>query len=588
MILQALKAYYDRKATDPESDIAPEGFEKKEIPFIVVITADGELVNLKPTREKLSNRITKKSFLLPRSEIRAGSKSYEKTFLLWDHIGYLFGHPESDPKAAKQHQTWLNSLKNLPEVLKKDEGVNAVLLFYERNGIEAVKNHAMWSECLRISSCNMTFALVEDLVPVPCRHTIQDYVRASVQMPNEKNDKDETLKILGQCLITGEFGEIARTHYRTPIDKDTKSLVSFQRNSGYDSYGKEQCYNAPISKSAEFAYTTGLNTLLKSKRQRIKVGNALTVFWSEKDSSLENDAFFFFSDPPKDDPDRNTEAMRIIYDSVWSGNYIVPDDNTRFYALGLSPNVARISVRFWQVGTVKEMGVRLKQHIDDLAITHSSNTDKALPMWRLLRSIAANERDENIPPNLAGEIMRSILEGLPYPATLLQAAIRRIRSGQAKRDRKAQTNVTYERAALIKAFLNRSLRFNNPQNEKEITMFLDQGNTNIGYRLGRLFAVLEKIQTDANPGLNATIRDRFYGAASSTPVIVFANLMRLSNHHLSKLEKKKLGLSIMYKQLLSEIMSAINDFPAHLVLADQGRFAIGYYHQVQDLWSKKQ
>lgn len=579
MILQALKEYYDRKAADPDSDIAPEGFEKKEIPFIVVIKPDGEFVNLKPTREKSGERIIYKQFLLPRSKTRTGGKSFQTTFLLWDHIGYLFGLPDSDPKSIKQHQTWLNALKELPDDLQQDEGVKAIHLFYEKDGIAAVKNHASWPECLKILSCNMTFSLVGDIVPIPCRKAIQDHVRKTIlQAITSKEEGQNTDKILANCLITGNYGEIARTHGRTPIDKDTKSLVAFQRNSGYDSFGKEQCYNAPVCRSAEFAYTTGLNTLLKSSGQRIHVGDATTVFWSEKSSALEKDAFFFFSEPPRDDPGLNTEAVRALYASIWNGTYVVPNENNRFYVLGLSPNAARVAVRFWHVATVREMGTRFKQHVDDLAITHGSKIDSALPMSRLLRSIAAQEDYDNIPPNLAGETMRAILQGLPYPTTLLQAAVRRNR---------AEQDVPYPRAALIKACLNRAMRFNNQKNEKEMTMCLDPENTNIGYRLGRLFAVLEKIQTEANPGLNATIRDRFFGAASSTPVTVFANLMRLSNHHLSKLEKEKPGLFITRKQMLGEIICSVKDFPPHLVLEDQGRFAIGYYHQSQELWTKK-
>ncbi len=579
MILQALKEYYDRKAADPESDIAPEGFEKKQIQFLVVIKPDGAFVNLESTREKVGERIVYKQFLLPRSKTRTGGKSFQTTFLLWDHIGYLFGSPDSDPKSAKQHKTWLNSLKALPDDLKCDEGVRAILLFYEKGGVAAVKNHASWPECLKMLSCNMTFSLVGDTVPIPCRKVIQDHVHTTISQAMTSNEEEQdTGKVLAHCLITGNYGEIARTHGRTPIDKDTKSLVAVQRNSGYDSFGKEQCLNAPVCKSAEFAYTTGLNTLLKSRGQRIRVGDATTVFWSEKSSALEKDAFFFFSEPPKDDPDRNTEAIKALYATIWNGTYVVPDEKQRFYVLGLSPNAARIAVRFWHVATVAEMGTRFKQHISDLSIAHGAKIDAALPMDRLLRSIAAQGKYDNIPPNLAGEVMRSILQGLPYPATLLQAAVRRNR---------AEQYVPYPRAALIKACLNHALRFNNKNNEKELTMCLDPENINIGYRLGRLFAVLEKIQTEANPGLNATIRDRFFGAASSTPVTVFANLMRLSNHHLSKLEKEKHGLFITRKRMLGEIMCCIKDFPPHLTLEDQGRFAIGYYHQTQDLWTKK-
>jgi len=171
--------------------------------------------------------------------------------------------------------------------------------------------------------------------------------------------------------------------------------------------------------------------------------------------------------------------------------------------------------------------------------------------------------------------MRSILEGLPYPQTLLQAAVRRI---------KAEHDITYPRAALIKAYLNRRARFRH-QEQEELTMSLDMTNTNVGYRLGRLFATLEKIQQEASPGINATIRDKFYGAASSTPVTVFGNLTRLKNHHLAKLENP--GRRVNFERLIGEIMSGIADFPAHLKLEDQGRFAIGYYHQMQDFFTKK-
>ncbi|MDD4996981.1 MAG: type I-C CRISPR-associated protein Cas8c/Csd1 [Syntrophales bacterium] len=591
MILQALKEYYDRKAADPDSDIAPEGFEKKAIPFIIVIKRDGTFLNLKSTRENVGGKYTSKTFLLPRSEIRTGTGSFEKTFLLWDHIGYLFGWPKGDPKATKQHETWLNSLKALPADLKRDEGVKAILLFYERGEAAKVQRHASWSECLRLPSCNMTFSLAGEDDPVPCRMAVRNYQRALIKSRDLSGKKGtENGEMLGRCLITGEYGEIAKIHGRTPINKDTKSLVAIQMNSGYDSYGKEQGYNAPVCKRAEFCYTTGLNTLLKSKGQRIRVGDATVVFWSEKRSSLETDVFFFFSAPPRDDPDRNTEAVKALYNSIWNGTYVVPDDSTRFYVLGLAPNAARIAVRFWNFGTVREMGTRLKQHVEDLAIVHSLRLDSALPIQKLLRSIAAQGEDDYIPPNIAGEMMRSILGGTPYPISLLQAAVRRARAEQSKKNKKtgkAVSNVSYERAALIKACLNRALRFNNPNKEREINMCLDPENTNIGYRLGRLFAVLEKIQTEANLGINATIRDRFYGSASCSPVTVFGNLMRLSNHHLSKLQKEKLGLFISRRQLIGEIMYSVTDFPANLSLADQGRFAIGYYHQTQALWTSR-
>jgi len=588
MILQALKEYYDRKTADPNSDIAPEGFEKKEVPFLVVINSDGKFVNVEDTREHDGKRMIAKTFLLPRSKNRSGSKSYATTFLLWDHIGYLFGHPEGDTKAANQHQTWMRSLKELPSTLLLDEGVQAILKFYAWPGqVSAVQAHGAWADCVRLPSCNMTFRLAGDLVPIPCRETIVSYVRELIQSTPEREERNSTATDIGLCLVTGERGEIAKTHGRTPINKDTKSLIAFQRHAGYDSYGKEQGYNAPVSKTAEFAYTTALNTLLKSKRQHVRVGDATAVFWSAKATAFEDDVFLFFDEPRKDDPDLGTDAVRSIYASIWNGAYSVQDDNTRFYALGLSPNSARIAVRFWHVGTVKEAGMRFQQHVRDLNISQSDKTNPALPIRRLLHCIAPLEDDSRLSPNLAGDMVRSILEGLPYPQTLLQSCLFRIRAEQAKKDHrtgKPVPNVSYPRAALLKAYINRSSRYKNAKQEEELNVSLDITNNNIGYRLGRLFASLEKIQSEASPGINATIRDRFYGAASSTPVTVFGNLMRLKNHHLAKIEKP--GRKRNFEILLGEIMDGIADYPAHLTLEDQGRFAIGYYHQMQAFYTK--
>ncbi len=577
MILQALKEYYDRKASDPESGIAPEGFEIKAMPFLIVINDDGTFRNIEDTREGDGRNKKPKSFLVPRSQPRAGSRSYETTFFLWDHIGYLFGEPVSDPKSPKQHATWLSFLKNLPDSLKINPEVSPVLKFYGNlKNLSAIKAHSLWNECIKTTSCNMSFKIAGRILPVPCSQAVVAHVSSIVSKAENNNEAPVTT---GVCLVTGEVTQLVRITSDTRIGKDAKKLVGFQKNSGYDSYGKEQCLNAPIGKPGEFAFTTALNTLLKSG-QRMLVGDAVTIFWSEKDSDFEKQFTSFFNEPAKDDPDRQTVAVRSLFSSVHNGSFSADESQTRFYVLGLSPNAARISIRFWIVGTIADMAQRICQHFDDLKIIHGPKESEFLSLFRLLVSTATQGKSENIPPNIAGETMRSILEGLPYPKTLLHAAIRRIR---------AEREISYPRASLIKACLNRNQRFyqNNQPQEKELTVSLDKENTNIGYRLGRLFATLEKIQQEANPGINATIRDRFYSSASASPVMAFGNLMRGKNHHLAKLENA--GRKVNFERLLGEIMSGIpaSGYPSHLNLDDQGRFAIGYYHQMQDFFQTK-
>ena len=423
----------------------------------------------------------------------------------------------------------------------------------------------------------MSFRLVTDMIPVPCREKVREYVIKELRnLEIETGAGNEDVKI-GTCLVTGEKGIIVRTHNKTYINKDANCLVGFQKNKGYDSYGKEQGYNAPVIKSTEFAYVTAINTLLKSDSQRLLVGDATTIFWSKKRSTFESDFAFFFKEPDKDDPDAGTRKIKALFNSINTGAYM-DDGDTQFYILGLSPNAARIAVRFWQVGTISEFAKRIKEYFEDFTIVKPLGEPEYYSIWRILVNIATQDDSENIPPNLAGDFMRSILNGTPYPTTLLHAAINRIRSDTEYR-------VKPVRAALIKAYLNRYNRFYPNKNQKEVSIELDVSQPSVGYQLGRLFAVLEKIQEEANPGINTTIRERFYGAACATPVTVFANLLRLKNHHLAKLENK--GRVIAFEQLLSEIMGHLQVFPSHLDLHEQGRFAIGYYHQRQDFFKAK-
>lgn len=576
MILNALCDYYKRKP-----DLPRLGFETKAIPFVIEINSAGEFVQIEDTRTIEGKKKIARNFVVPKGEKKTSGVASN---LLWDNAEYVFGLPAIDKlekiriekeaekkenayrvRLLEMHQAFIENIRALlSNIEPEDVGLRTVLNFLETSNFMLMEANQHWAEILETNP-TLTFRLNGDKELVCQRPSVRAGLGSSVSYEEEIT-----------CLITGKTDGFERLHTAIKgvwgAQRSGANIVSFNKDA-FNSFGKEQGANAPVGKSAAFAYTTALNYLLsKESTQRIQVGDASTVFWSEKPSELEGSFADLFDEPPKDDPAKQTRAIEALFKAPQTGALSDEGGKTRFYVLGLAPNAARISVRFWQVGTVADMSARIRQHFEDLEIVHASFEKPHLSLFRLLVSTATQGKSENIPPNLAGEFMRAILAGLPYPQTLLQAAVRRIR---------AEREVTYPRAALIKACLNRQERYS-PSQEKEIAVSLDDSNTNPGYRIGRLFAALEKIQEEAvNP--SATIRDRFYGAASSTPVTVFANLMKLKNHHLAKMEE---GRKRYFEKLIGQIMSDINDFPAHLCLADQGRFAIGYYHQRQAFFTK--
>jgi CRISPR-associated protein Csd1 len=586
MILQALYEYYVRKSADPESNIAPRGFERKEIPFIIVIDKDGRFINLEDTRTGEEKHKRAKTFLVLKSKSRTGSKASETANVFWDHWGYVLGQPkQKDVKkspedliaeAKSQNSTFIAQVKKLSEKYSDNPDFKAVCKFYE-NETEILKvlNHESWKDCYKIPGCNLSFRIAGK-ADIIAENT--DLAK-EVEGPEESENPEQNKEAEGICLITGENAPIAILHSSTPIPggKSGGKLVGFQKNSGYDSYHKEQGLNAPVSKKAEDAYTTALNVLLsKDSNNSFRLSDTSVVFWAQKKVSFENQFSFFFRAPEKDDPDKNSKEVKALYDSIQTGK-INTDGDTLFYVLGLAPNAARISVRFWKTGKVIDFASNLVKHFNDLEIVRNVKDEKEyFTIFNLLSNISFEYKIDNAPHNLAGKIIESILDGTKYPDTLQQQCIRRIR---------AEQHINRIRAAILKAYLNRKSE-NTNTNEKLITMALDQENKNQGYLCGRLFAVLEKIQEDAQPGINSTIKDRFYGAASSTPVTVFGRLLNLSNHHLEKLAA---GSKTYYEKKIQEIMDGIssNGIPSQLSLDDQSRFAIGYYHQRQDLFTKK-
>ena len=571
MILQALKGYYDRKAADPESGIAPFGWERKEIPYLIVLDRDGRLVNVEDTQERIGKKLRARAFAVPQSVKRTvGIEPY----FLWDNVEYVTGivckEGGNPSRVARQHEAFMDRLRPFAAVPE----IGAVLRFLSSADMPSqLDAHEPWKEA-RQTCAFVAFKFVNEdgtIFDVPA-------VKEAVNGLADGLGDGET----GVDLVSGQKGPVAVLHPALKgipgANTTGANIVSFNFQAA-TSFGKSQGNNSPVGVQSAFEYTTALNTLLsKDSKQKMMVGDATVVFWAGKDDPFEAALADFFSEPPKDNPDRLEGSVSALFRSPQTGTGVYAEDETTFYVLGLSPNAARIAIRFWHVGTVAEMAGRFRAYFDDLLIAHGPKDRDHLSLWRLLVSTAVQGKSENIAPNLAGNVMRSILEGLPFPETLLQSVLMRI---------KAEHEVTYPRAKLVKGCLNRKWRFSNPKNERKLTVSLDKENTNAGYRLGRLFAVLERIQEKANPGINATIKERFYASASSTPSSVFGNLMRLANHHLSKLRKEKPGFAVNLEKLMQEVIAGVTRFPSHLSLDDQGQFAIGYYHQRQDFFTKK-
>ncbi|MFH7326889.1 type I-C CRISPR-associated protein Cas8c/Csd1 [Desulfurivibrio sp. C05AmB] len=569
MIIKALADYYERMLNDPNCDVAPPGFEKKAIPFLLVLGKDGRLVNIRDTRTGEGKKKTAREFVVPHGE----KKTYGiKANLLWDNPQYLFGVSKSGSakdleRAAESFSQFTKRIEETFPVDGVDTGIMAVKKFLIEKDFTKVFAHEYWPE-IEETKANLTFILEGD----------NHLVAQSPEVVKRIRERDGAANGVGQvCAVSGQVEQSAELHPSIKgvwgAQSSGANIVSFNLDS-FRSFGKKQGLNAPIGHTTTFAYTTALNTLLaKGSRQRIQVGDASTVFWADEAHPFEHDFSAFLGEPQKgEEPDYG--RIRSLLSAVRSG-VLPPEDNTPFYVLGLAPNASRIAVRFWYEGNVRDLKEKIARHFEDIEIVRSPRDREYISLFQLLVATATEGKADNIPPNLGGEIARAVLVGASYPRTLLSGAVRRF---------KAEQRITRARAAIIKGFLVRESRLRGTTT-KEVGEMLDTKNENIGYVLGRMFAVLERIQEQANTSLNKTIRDTYFSAATSSPLVIFKRLQELAVHHLAKIRNS--GKSTVWlEKLMGEIMGKVPavGIPATLSLEDQGRFAVGYYHQRQDFF----
>ncbi len=567
-ILQALAGHYARLVANGE---APDyGYSREPVSYAIVLSPDGETVDVIDMRDT-SGRIPRPSVRpVPQSVTR--SSNVVSNFL-WDKTAYTLGMKlDRDTKQSIPAEREHAAFKELHENLLAgtgDEGLKALKSFLDR---WHPKNYPSLQHADDMLDSNIVFRLDSEQgflhQRLAARSVWKDYLAG----------QDNTT---GLCLVSGEQAPIERLHPKIKgvrgAQSSGASMVSFNLDA-FTSFGRKQGANAPVSQRAAFAYTTALNTLLaRGSARRIQVGDASTVFWAatagnEARATAAEDLFSMLAEPPTD----AEEALKVgdKLSAVAAGRPLVDvepelDENTRFYVLGLAPNAARLSVRFWHADSIGAIARRISEHWRDLRLDPPPWTTPP-GAWRLLYETAVQRKSDNIPPNLGGALMRSILTGGRYPHSLFAAVVARMR---------ADRDITAARAAICKACLARDHRFG--FEKEDVPVSLNPNETNQAYRLGRLFAVYEGVQHTALGNVNTTIKDRFFGAASATPASVFPLLERNSTNHLATLRKGgKGGLAHWFEQEIDSIFDGLDaSFPRSLRLEDQGRFAIGYHHQ---------
>lgn len=578
MILQALTRYYE--ALLKRGDIAPLGWSKTKISFALCLDKDGHVTQVIPTMEPVE--MGKKTVLRPQEKnLPAGEdrSSNVAANFLWDNSGYILGiDQKGKPERSKKYFSEAKALHHA--VL---DGVNsptssAILAFFDAWQPERAAEHpALASQLQAITSGGNLLFRVDGVYPQEDTAICDAWQRYW-----ERTDKNAKLM---QCLVTGQYHqEIARTHPKIKGDPRDgfqtmgNTLVSFN-NDSESSYGQEQSYNSPVGKYAAFAYTAALNHLLANRNNVQIIGDTTVVCWAEGAEPVYQDLFMSFvsgSLPPAISDNDLRAALKRLAMGLPCDDLGV-DPNRTFYVLGLAPNAARLSVRFFLRDSFGKLMQNVNAHYERLEIVKPTYEKReVLSLWALLReTVNLNSKDKSPSPAMVGAAARAIFSGGLYPVSLLEAAMLRIR---------AERNITWGRAAIIKAYYLKNPHTDCPK--EVLTVSLNETSTNIPYTLGRLFSVYEAVQQAANPGINTTIKDKFFNSAAAMPASIFPVLNSLYQKHLRKLEN---GQRIYFDKQVSALKNVLHeDYPARMTLAQQGSFDLGYYHQTQKRYLKKE
>lgn len=558
-------------------DAPPYGYSIENIGIIIGLNLDGTIASITDWRIGAGKKAKQRPMLVPQAIKR--SSGIAPNFL-WDKTAYVLGVTAgNDKRTASEHQAFID--RHVEAIGDSDDaGLKALILFLQSWQAENFIP-PLWSEDFK--DLNVVFALESER-------------KSNIYMHNRPAAKELWDKISAStsgesriCLVTGENQPIATLH---PSIKGVwggqtagSSLISFNQDS-FTSYNLAGGNNAPVSEAAAFAYGTVLNRFLaKDSGHRIQIGDASTIFWADVSavSQQAESLFSLFIDQSDKEAIDNKQVTKVILEKLALIRQGIPLEKiepklasgTRFYVLGLAPNAARISIRFYYEDDFGHLTRNYQRYIEDMRVLPPPRGEYP-PLLRYLTETAPLGKRENIPPNLAGEWMRSILSGSRYPLTLMATILMRIR---------ADGDVNARRVGILKALLIRN--FN-----REAPVALDPQNKNKGYLLGRLFATYEQIQTAAlGAKVNATIKDKFYGSASAQPRKIFHLLESGSANHLSKLGKQKPGYKVALEKQVSAIMELMdpNDdpFPAILPSEEQALFGLGYYHQRNEFFKKQ-